>query len=124
MTAANGFEGDLLIRNLLELFNERNGITRRKLLSELWSENAVFIDPEGAHQGREKIDQAVERLFDSFPGFSFSVSGPVKSQHGIGYLPWAYGPTGKPQQISGIDVGLVEGGKLTALYTFVNPESV
>ncbi|AXC10071.1 hypothetical protein ACPOL_0708 [Acidisarcina polymorpha] len=35
-----------------------------------------------------------------------------------------YGPTGKPQQISGIDVGVVEGGKLTALYTFVNPESV
>ena len=63
MTATNGFEGDLLIRNLLELFNERNGITRRKLLSELWSENAVFIDPEGAHQGPGKDRPSRRKAF-------------------------------------------------------------
>ena len=36
--------------------------------------------------------------------------------HGVGRLPWSYGP-------AGTDVGVTKDGKLTALYVFIDPPS-
>ena len=123
MADGNDVVTDLLVRNLLELFNEKDGAIRRALLAELWSEDAIFIDPEAAHQGPEKIDKAIEWLAQCFPGFTFSVAGPVRSQHGVACLPWAYGPKEMPTRITGIDIGVAKQGRLAALFTFIDAKS-
>ncbi|WP_041597154.1 nuclear transport factor 2 family protein [Granulicella tundricola] len=68
MADGNDVVTDLLVRNLLEILNEKDGAIRRALLVELWSEDAIFIDPEAAHQGTEKIDKAIAWLAQCFPG--------------------------------------------------------
>jgi hypothetical protein len=106
----------IIERNLLEVFNGRDAASRRAAIDELWNKDGVFIDPGGVHEGVEKINAIVEVLFTQFEGYVFSVRGPGQSMHGVGRLPWSYGPPDDPQRLTGTDVGLTKDGKLTALY--------
>ena len=65
----------------------------------------------------------VEVLFTQFEGYVFSVRGPGQSMHGVGCLPWSYGPPDDTQRLTGADVGVTKDGKLTALYVFIDSPS-
>jgi hypothetical protein len=75
-------------RNLLEVFNARDAHSRRAAIDELWDEDGVFIDPGGVHEGAERINAIVQRLFTQFEGYVFSVRGSGQSMHGVGRLPY------------------------------------
>ncbi|MEN3335470.1 MAG: hypothetical protein V7641_4835 [Blastocatellia bacterium] len=111
----------LLERNLLEVFNVVDAMKRGEMIVELWSENCVFIDPEGVHRGTQELNEAAGKLFTQFPGYRFSVVSGVQALHGIGRLGWAYGPPDDPRRIRGEDIGVTEDGKISALYTFIDP---
>ena len=96
---------------------------RRAAIDELWNKDGVFIDPGGVHEGVEKINAIAELLFTQFEGYVFSARGPGQSMHGVGRLPWSYGPPDDPQRMTGTDVGVMKDGKLTALYVFIDPPS-
>jgi len=113
----------IIERNLLEVFNGRDADSRRAAIDELRDEDGVFIDPGGVHEGVEKINAVVELLFTQFEGYAFSVRGPGQSIHGVGRLPWSYGPPDDRQRLTGTDVGVTKDGKLTALYVFIDPPS-
>ena len=98
-----------------------NSLPEPRRIDELWDKDGVFIDPGGVHQGVEKINAVVELLFTQFEGYVFSVRGPGQSKHGVGRLPWSYGPPDDPQRMTGTDVGVTKDGKLTALYVFIDP---
>jgi len=105
----------MIERNLLEVFNGRDAASRRATIDELWDKDGVFIDPGGVHEGVEKINAVAELLFTQFEGYVFSVRGPGQSFHGVGRLPWSYGPPDDPQRMTGTDLGVTKDGKLTAL---------
>jgi len=107
----------------LEVFNGRDADSRREAIDELWDRDGVFIDPGGVHEGIEKINAIVEVLFTQLKGSAFSVRSPGQSMHGVGRLPWSYGPPDDPQRLTGTDVGVTKGGKLTALYVFIDSPS-
>jgi hypothetical protein len=111
----------LLERNLLEVFNGVDAMKRREAIVELWSENCIFIDPEGIHRGTRELDEAAGKLFTQFPGYRFSVVGSAQALHGVGRLAWAYGPPDDLRRITGEDIGVTENGKISALYTFLDP---
>ena len=113
----------IIERNLLEVFSGRDADSRRAAIDELWDKNGVFIDPGGVHEGAEKINVIVELLFTQFEGYVFSVRGLGQSMHGVGRLPWSYGPPDDPQRLTGTDVGVTKDGKLTAVYVFIDPPS-
>ena len=106
----------IIERNLLEVFNGRDADSRRAAIDELWNKDGVFIDPDGVHEGVEKINATAERLFTQFEDYVFSTRGPGQSLHGVGRLPWSYGPPDDPRRMTGTDVGVMKDGKLTALY--------
>jgi SnoaL-like domain len=112
---------EILGRNLHEVFNGLDAEMRRAAVRELWCRDCVFVDPEGIHRGTEAIQQSVAELRERFPGFVFSAVGRAQSIHGVGRLSWSFGPPEDPQRITGLDVGVTENGKLSALYTFVDP---
>lgn len=111
----------IIERNLLEVFNGRDADSRRTTIDELWDKDGVFIDPGGVHEGVEKINAVAELLLAQFEGYVFSVRGPGQSIHGVGRLPWSYGPPVDPRRMTGTDVGVTKDGKLTALYVFIDP---
>jgi hypothetical protein len=113
----------IIERNLLEVFNARDADSRRAAIDELWDKDGVFIDPGGGHEGASKINAIVQLLFIQFEDYVFSVRGPGQSMHGVGRLPWSYGPPDDPQRLTGTDVGVTKDGKLTALYVFIDSPS-
>jgi hypothetical protein len=38
-----------------------------------------------------------------------------------GRIAWAFGPPHEPRRITGLDVAIVSAGRISALYTFLDP---
>ena len=47
----------LLLRNLHDVFGEIDPVRRRKAIEEVFHEDAVFYEPNGAYHGRDEIDR-------------------------------------------------------------------
>ena len=76
---------ELLRRNLLEVFGERDGERRRAAMATVLGADVLFQDPEGAVRGRDEVDAKVAALLADAP-FVFRLTGPVRDQshlHGL-----------------------------------------
>jgi hypothetical protein len=110
----------LLRRNLVDVFNQRDGGLRREALAEIWHADGVLVNADGRHTGRVEIDRAVDRLLDKFPGFVFRQRGAPDGFHGVGKLAWAFGLEHEPPVVTGIDVAEASAGKLRVLFAFID----
>ncbi len=111
---------ELLERNLLAVFGERDATRRRAALETLWSPQGVFIDPDGRYVGLEAIGRRIDELQAGFPGFAFVARGSADVMHEVGRLAWGFGPAADNAAVTGIDVAITRDGKLLALYAFVD----
>ena len=110
----------LLPENLYRVFNETDLDKRKEAIADLWDEDGIFIDPDGVHQGAEKISGVVTALQRQFPGSVFKVTSPIQENFGVGRVCWEYGPPGAAAIAKGIDVGRMKDGKLLTLYVFID----
>ncbi len=110
----------LLRRDLHEIFGERDAGRRRRAIAELVTEDCVFVDPSDRHVGRAALDAAVVALQARFPDFVFVEIGTTQAIPGAGRLAWGFGPQGEAPRITGLDVAIVRGGRIAALYTFID----
>jgi hypothetical protein len=70
----------LLPENLYRVFNETDLDKRKVAIADLWDEDGIFIDPDGVHQGPEKISAVVTALQRQFPGSVFKVTSPIQEK--------------------------------------------
>jgi hypothetical protein len=110
----------LLPENLYRVFNETDLDKRKRAIADIWDEDGIFIDPDGVHQGPEKISAVVTALQRQFPGSVFKVTSPIQENFGVGRVSWEYGPPGGAALVKGIDVGRMKDGKLVTLYVFMD----
>ncbi|WP_162826734.1 nuclear transport factor 2 family protein [Pseudolabrys taiwanensis] len=111
---------DLLMRNLLEVFGERDPVKRRAVIEAIYAPATTFIDPEGSYSGWDGVEQAAATLQAATPGFAFSAFGDAQVLGAAVRLRWAYGPAEAPQRVTGTDFALVNEGRIVAMYTFVD----
>jgi hypothetical protein len=112
---------DLLVRNLSEVFNERDGERRLAAIKDLYSEGAVFFEPDRRFEGRAAISDAVAALQASFPAeFEFSAVAPSDRNHDVGRLFWRLGPAGSSPVVTGMDVAQFKDGRIHVLYVFLD----
>ena len=111
---------NLLTRNLLEIFGERDAAKRRSAIAALWAENGVFVDPFGRYVGQAALNDAVSQLHEKFPGFIFAPIGAPQTFYDVGRLAWGHGPVGEPPKVTGFDVVTVRDGRIAALYAFID----
>ncbi|MEQ5841925.1 nuclear transport factor 2 family protein [Paraburkholderia acidicola] len=111
---------ELLKRNLLGIFGERDAAARMAELKAIWQPDGVFVDPDGRHVGINAIDQRVAQLQTRFPGFDFVERGDVQAMHGVGRVAWGYGPEDNPSAVTGVDVAVSRNGKIQELYVFLD----
>jgi len=109
----------LIKRNLHEVFGERDAKKRREAITELWTEDCVFIDHSGKSKGHDELDRAVAVLHQRLPGYTFSQLRPVDLLHESGRLVWSYGRPGQ-EPIKGVDVVLVRNGQIYLMLTFLD----
>jgi SnoaL-like domain len=110
----------LLKRNLLGVFGENDTSRRRTAIAEIFVEDVVFSDPHQRHVGREALDGAVAALHELLPGYVFKERGAAQVLTDSGRLAWSYGPAEDPERITGLDVIVVRGDQIAALYTFLD----
>jgi SnoaL-like protein len=112
---------DLLVRNLSEVFSERDSERRIAAIKNLYSEDAVFFEADRRFEGHQAISDAVAALLASFPAeFEFSAAAPPDLNHDVGRLFWRLGPAGSSPVVTGMDVAQFKDGRIDSLYVFLD----
>jgi hypothetical protein len=110
---------DLLTRNVLAVFDERDAGRRRAAIEALYAPDATMRDPQGANVGWDAIAAAVERIQPDAPEVSFSVTAGPEAIDDLGRVGWALGAPGAPPVARGTDIAIVRDGRIVKLYTFL-----
>ena len=95
-----------VIERYIACWNQTDPGLRRKLIDEVWAQDASYTDPLGEAIGREAIDATIAAVQEQFPGFSFTLLGPVDSHHHQARFTWGLGPDGAEPMVVGFDVAV------------------
>ena len=110
-----------LIERYLSCWNETEPASRRKLIDDLWAEDASYIDPMAEARGRDAIDATIAAVQGQFPGFVFTSAGPVDAHHRQARFTWGLGPDGAEPIVIGFDVAVAdEDGRMTTVLGFLD----
>lgn len=112
--------GQLMERNVLEVFGERDSGRRRSMINELYTENCTFFEADDQIVGRDALNAKVEQILKEAPGFVFRLSGPAEVNHDLGRTRWHFGPNGAAPVVTGMDVAVFKEGRICSLYAFVD----
>jgi hypothetical protein len=111
---------ELLNRNLEEVFGEGDGARRRAAIEELYTDNCVLYVPPGVFVGHDALDKFAGDLRATHPHFVYTPHGEPQALHNAGRLAWGSGPLGEKPDYTGLDVIIVRGEKIAALYVFLD----
>ena len=82
----------LSLRNLHEVFGEIDPVRRRAAIDEIFHEDAVFYEPNGAYRGRDEIDRIAGVIKATHPDFQYQPLSPPEE-----IRRWLSGPVGVGQ---------------------------
>src|ERR1700743_660329 len=113
---------DKLMRgNAVRVFSERDAGRRLGAIRELYTEDAVLTEPEVVCEGHAAISDAVAHLLQTLPPtFTFTQVGVVIGHHGLERLRCKTGQPNGPTAVTGMDVAHFRGGRIAALYVFLD----
>jgi SnoaL-like domain len=111
---------ELLQRNLQEVFGEGDAARRRAAIDELYTEDCELYVPPGKFIGREAVDKFAGDLRATHPHFVYTPHGEPQALHNAGRLAWGSGPRGEKPDYTGLDVIIIRGDKIAALYVFLD----
>ncbi len=113
----------ILIRNLLEVFNERDPSRRGLAIQDLYTDDAIFFEAENAFTGHTAINQQVTEVLENLPPEAlFQATGLMTSNHDVARVSWTLGVPNGPVLASGIDVGILDGNRIAKLYLFFDAQ--
>ena len=113
--------GEVMRRNVAEVFATTDDGVRRGLVEELYHPDAGFHDEEGTVSGHDAIDAKIRSLQQDAPGLVFTVTVEPSVVRDLGRISWALGPVDGPAVVTGMDVAHVRDGRIAELYTFLDP---
>jgi hypothetical protein len=110
---------DLMHRNLLDVFNERDPARRASAIAETYADDVVWHEPDRVVNGRKALESRAEELQAETPGWVFRPAGPVSVTDDLGHLGWHFGPADQPPAVIGMDIAHCRDGVIVELYTLV-----
>jgi SnoaL-like domain len=108
----------LLLRNLHEVFGEIDPVRRRAAVEEIFHEDAVFHEPNGAYRGRDEIDRIAGVIKADHPDFQYRPLSAPEETGDSARVRWVSGAPSKPPAYAGTDFIIVRDGKIAAVYLF------
>jgi len=114
---------ELLDRNLQEVFGEADPQRRLAAIDELWTDDAVLYVPPEIVEGREAINTFAGDLRATHPHYVYTPHGAPQILHNAGRIAWGSGPRDQAPEYTGWDVIIVRGGRIAALYVFLDEVS-
>ena len=110
---------ELLLRNLRDVFGEKDPSRRRAAINELYNEESVFYDPnKGVHRGRDAIDRIAGIIKATHPDYQYQpIAAPEELGNG-GRVQWVSGSPGESPSYAGTDFIIARDGLIAAVYLF------
>jgi SnoaL-like domain len=109
----------LMMRNLKEVFGEKDSVRRRVVIDEIWNEDGVFYDPKsGAHRGRDEIHRIAGVIKAGHPEFQYQPISKPEVSGNSARVRWVSGRPGGPPSYAGTDFVIAKDGRLSAVYLF------
>jgi len=107
--------------NLARVFGERDATRRLAALGELYTQDAVFYEPDAVAEGHAAISETVGRILSGVPAdFVFTALAPAAGHHDVGRLHWKFGAPDGPAAVTGTDIVRFEGGLIKTLHVFLD----
>ena len=114
----------LLTRNLNDVFGENDPAHRRKVIDEIFTEDAVFYDPMGGvFRGRDAIDGIAGKLRAMHPNFRYQLLGKPEEVGNAGRVRWTEGRPNATPEVAGTDFIVTRDGRIAAIYLFFDKQS-
>ena len=95
--------GQLMERNVLEVFGERDSERRKSVIKERYAEDCIFFEPGEQIVSRDALNAKVEHILKEAPGFVFRLAGAAEVNHDHGRLRWIFGPGEAAPVATGMD---------------------
>jgi hypothetical protein len=112
---------DELAQRYIDTWNETDTAARRAAVDQLYTEDARYIDPLAAAEGRQAIADMIGAVQAQFPGFVFRLAGPVDGHHNQARFGWELGPAGAEAPIVGFDVAVSDdAGRIQTVLGFLD----
>jgi hypothetical protein len=110
-----------LIDRYLDCWNETDPAARRKLVEDVFANDASYIDPMVEARGVDAIDATIAAVQAQFPDFVFGPIGPVDAHHDQVRFSWGLGPAGAEPPIVGFDVAVTDAdGRIATVLGFLD----
>ena len=110
-----------LVDRYIATWNEKDSARRKAAINELWAEDASYIDPMVAAEGRDAIDATIAAVQEQFPDFTFRLAGNPDAHHNLVRFTWELGPEGAEAVVIGFDVAVAtEDGRLRDVHGFLD----
>ncbi|WP_328301305.1 nuclear transport factor 2 family protein [Streptomyces sp. NBC_00435] len=108
-----------LVGKYIAIWNESDGRARQALVDEVFTPEATYTDPTVAAHGAAEIGTYIASAQKNFTGMLFTFEN-VLTHHDAVHFSWQVGPRGGAPAVSGSDVALLEGGRISRVYGFFN----
>ena len=101
------------------MFGENDPVRRRVAIEEMFTEDAVFYDPnKNVYRGRTEIDRIAGALREMHRDFTYQpLTEPEEVGNG-GRVRWVEGRPGEAPEIAGTDFIIARDGRIAAVYLF------
>jgi hypothetical protein len=105
-----------------EMWNETDAAARRELVDEVWTADALSVDPIAEVSGRTAIDGHVAAVQQQYPGYRIVQNGDVDAHHDRARFPWVMRDGTGQAVLTGIDsVRLAADGRFAELVGYFDP---
>ena len=109
-----------IAQRYIDSWNETDPTRRAGLLAALWTDDARYVDPMMAGEGRGQIDALIAGVHERFPGFRFALFGRPDGYGDRVRFSWTLGPEGVEPPVQGTDFGVVADGRLRSVTGFLD----
>ena len=109
-----------LAQRYIDVWNTTDADARRREISDLFSDDARYVDPLVAAAGPDAIDQTIAAVQCQFPDLVFRL-GSVDAHHDQARFTWELGPANGEALVVGFDVAVAgDDGRLRNVYGFLD----
>lgn len=111
----------LMEENLSQVWSQRDSLARLESIQQMYHADSVLYHVGHQQTGHGAINDSVKSVLDDIPSdFSFFKLKPAAINNNVGKLTWGVGPSRDSIVATGMDIAMFEGGKIKALYVFLD----
>jgi len=114
---------NLLEDSLLLIWNDRDAASRLAAMEQVYAMDIVFYESNvgAAITGYQAINDLIATLQVQWPPqFRFELNRPAQVNHRVQHISWTLGIPGQTPVATGMDVALIEDGKIKSLHLFLD----